>query len=308
MSIFNGKLTPRGGVKAQVEDRTPKLTATITDKTGGPKATIAPVGGFTGAFQRAGKFFTAAARPLSILYRFLSYRRGVAVSHSAEANAAPTVEGYADNDVAAQVNAQAATVPVQQASVNQKERVRVFARGVAYARAAAAYIRGIALGLRAAAEAAPGSAAQYRAGVKMAKTAKATHASGVIAESRKNKIPTAAVAGGQFVAAAVGNPNMELPDLELSASAVAAYPVAAVADLQINLVLSAKAAWWFYPEQDGDALHFVQAFSGMQTGDTLEIDMEEESRFYANAYADGAAPILSSAETATMTNNTLEVA
>lgn len=307
MSIFSGKLTPRGGVTARVEEKTPKLTATITDKTGGPKATISPVAGFSGSWARAGRFFSAVARPLAILYRFLSYRRGIAVSHSAKANAAPTVELQADSQVQAETAANAAAVPVAAAKVNQAERVGVYARATAYALALGRYIRGIAVGWKATAGTAPGAVAKYRRTVALRQSAAASPAPGAIAESRKNKIPTATVICGQFAEAIPGGATMDAK-AELTAAATTATPVAGVVDLRINLVLTARASWWFLPEQVGDTLELLQVFSGIQDGETVEIDMETESAYWANAFVEDGTLNLVFAETATQTDNSMEVA
>lgn len=271
MSIFNGKLTRRGGVTARVEDKTPKLTATITDKTGGPRAEIAPSGGFSGVLTRVGKAFSAVARPLAILYRFGRYVKGVAVSHSAMANAAPTVELQADNAVQAEASAQAATVPVVAAKVDRAERVGVFARAVAYALAVGRYIRGIAVGFRAAAGTAPGAVAKYRRPVVIQRTAKATPAPGAIAESRKNKIPTATVVCGQFAEAIPGGTTMDAK-AELTAAATTATPVAGVVDLRLNVVLSARAATWEDPVVVDGVLILRQAYNATVKNGILEVE------------------------------------
>lgn len=270
MSIFNGKWTRRGGVTAQVEDKTPHLTVTVTPKNDGPRASIRPTGGFDGAWERVGKAFSGIARPLAVLYRFLAYRKGVAVSHSAKASTAPTVAGQADNAVKAETSAQAASVPTVAAKLDRRERVSVCARAVAYALVLGRYVRGIAVGFRATPEAAPGAVAKYRRPVVIQQTAKATQSPGAIAESRKNKIPTAAVVAGQFAVTVPGSATMDAK-AELTAAATTVYPVAGVVDTRINVTFTAKGAYWFYPEVVDGVLILRQAYSASKNGNILEV-------------------------------------
>lgn len=306
MSIYSGKLRRLDKLGGSLTDKKPQLRVEITPLNDVPKVTLSQRGGFSGAWERAGKFFGGAARPLSILYRFLAARVGVLNGRKAKAGTAPAQEIKADSAPVAGVDAPLIARPVQEVKVHARPHASVWAQLSAYNRAATVYIVKIFTGRLARAVAAPGVLAKYRKRVELELVSKAEAAGSAIMESRFNSFTSkdealANSAPAEETAASVAFVAGE------SATASSA-PTHDVNDQRIvNISVKAAPYMWFLPEQTVGTLSLFQVFSGVQSGNTLEIDMEAESVYWANAFANnGVLDLVFAAET-TQTNNILEV-
>lgn len=291
---FWGKLTvPKKEIKGELKQRDHYDTS------------IRPMPFVSGKLGLAKVLFDSNIRKLSILFRFISARGKIIARGEARAGTAQAVTVEADTAQAVATEAAPAARPVTAVTVDARPVVSVFARATAYARAAASYIAHILTGHTAGATAAPGAVVEYSEDMKMAHTSKAEAAGSACAESRNVQATgTDAVAGtaqGVSSAAAVafvaGN----------AAQAIAA-PVAAVASRRAMLASHrADACAWFLPEYADGTMSLFQVFSGVQSADTVEVDLEESSAYWANNMNKGGELALIFTETVTQTGNILEV-
>ena len=118
----------------------------------------------------------------------------------------------------------------------------------------------------------------------------------------------------RYEAAGSSAPAQVVPAIESTVSEkhTATASTAAVAPVNINSLFNvshiARLYAWFLAEQNGNELKLFQAFIGIQSGDVLEIDLEEESAYWANATGTDGTLNLVFAETVTPADKTLEVA
>ena len=306
MSIFDGKLRRLNKLGGNLTDKKPQLRVKVTPLNDVPKVTLSQCGGFSGAWERAGRFFAGATRPLHILYRFLAGSGWIRSGFSAKAGTAPAQEIQADSAPVAAVGAPLTAQPAQEVTAHAQPHASVWAQLAAYNRAAAVFLSRIFTGKLARPVAAPGILAKYRKRVELERVSKAEAAESAIMESRFNRIP----AGVE--APAIAAPAEEMAAHRVTAVETTAAPGSAAtqeANIQRIVNVSVKAApyMWFLSEQIGSTLSIFQAFSGVQSRNTLEIDMEEESVYWADAFANnGVLELVFAAETA-QTDNILEV-
>lgn len=306
MSIFNGKFRRVDKLTGSLTDKNPQLRVKITPLNDVPKVTLSQCGGFSGAWERAGRFFAGAARPLSILYRFLAGHGWIRSGFSAKAGTAPAQEIEADSALAAGVDAPLTARPAHEVKAHTQPHAAVWAQLAAYNRAAAVTLSKIFTGKLAHALAAPGVLAKYRKRMELERVSKAEAAGTAIMESRFNSFTSkdealANSAPAEETAASVAF----VAGKSATASSV---PTHDVNDKRIvNVSVKAAPYTWIFPEQTGNTLALFQVFSAVQSGNTLEIDMETESVYWANPFVrDGVMELVFTAETA-QTDNILEV-
>ena len=307
MSIFNAKIQRRGGVSGKLRDQTPHLAVEITPVNEAPRATITSRGGFVGAFSRVGKIFAGAVRPLSIIYRFLASRHNRIIStHTARPVSAPAVDLKTDSKFTDKLTAGMAARPTADMKADAGVKVSLYAKLVAYRRAGLRHIKSLLFKRTAKLTAAQGALVKHKAEMPLSVKIQAMAAPGAIMESRYNRIKE------NHKAAAISAPA-EIAKVEttLTAAHTAKATTAAAVSVGLSSVLNvshrAPLYAWFFAEQDGDTLYIPQVFSGVQSGNTVEIDMETESAYWANAFNRDGVLELVFAETATPNDNTLEV-
>lgn len=307
MSIFSGKFHKLPGVKGKLTDQTPELRATMEQVDNGPKATVNRVAGITGAFYRMGRWLKAAVRPLDILYRFLTACQMVRQTHSAQVSTAPAVEIEANSTFRSGRKVPLSAQPVADLKVDQNGNPSVHAKLVAYRRAGCRYIKKLFFKTTAKLQAACSAVAKYTKALKFKLTAKAIAAESAIIESRFNKLQTGCEATGSSAPAHIvpAIENTFIAEHTATASTGAALTVGI--NQLLRAVHHAPLASWFFPEQDGNTLRFYQVFSGVQSGNVLEVDLETESVYWANAKVTDGTLNLVFAETATPNDTILEV-
>lgn len=180
-------------LKGELTGRTPKLQATPepVDRLSGQ---MTPEGGFSGVLSRMGKPLGVVANKLLVLYRFLAASDRIVARHEARADTAPAEEVAAESRIREDAAAPAKARPAKQARVNNQIRGSVFARLVAYNRAAAVYVSSLFVAVTSKSSAAPGAVGRFRRVIPLSRVAKADRAPGEIAESRFNTLPTAVTA------------------------------------------------------------------------------------------------------------------
>lgn len=309
MSIFNAKIQRRGGLSGKLNDQTPRLAVEITSVNEAPRATITSRGGFVGAFSRVGKIFAGAVRPLSIIYRFLASRHNRIVStHTARPVSAPAVDLKTDSKFTDKLTAGMAARPTADMKADAGVKVSLSAKLAARRLAILRYIKNIAVKRTAKLTAARGALVKHKAEMPLSVKIQAVAAPGAIMESRYNRIKE------NHEAAAISAPA-EIAKVETTltaahtAKASTAAALSVILDSAVKVTHSAPLYAWFLTEhEDEKTLYIPQVFSGVQSGDIIEIDLETDSTYWANASNNGGVLLLAFAETAIQTNNNLEVA
>lgn len=294
MSIFDGKLRRLGKLGGSLTDKKPQLRVKITPLNDVPKVTLSSRGGFSGAWERAGKVLAGAARPLHILYRFLAASVGVLTGRKTKAGTAPVQEIEADSapvagvdapltpqpaadlDVDSRATAQvAAPLTPQQSTAIRSGKMVLLARSAvmaAYTRAPIAHIRGIITGHAAGPLAVPGKVAAFLRTTAARLTSKAVAAGSAIMESRFNQSPAGVSVNGETA-----------PAEETAASVAFAAGKSATsigAPTQVASIASGPAAshsaimyTWIEPYVDEDGyLVILQAHGATLTDGYLEVE------------------------------------
>lgn len=305
MSILNGKFRPRGGLTGKVENKTPRLQVIFRPRNDAPRVTIISADSFGGSWARAGKFFAGAVKRLPAIYRFLVATMGIPVGLRAKANAAPAVDVKAEGTAETATKASAAAARVAATKVDQKEKLSVLAKLVAYNRAAAVYISNILTGRAAGLSAADGAVVKFRKGVSSGRTAELDAAEGHSTESKETVRTGAVAVGGAVNAEETAAVSVFSNTSEAAANAADGTGVAAISSFRA--AHGAKLFAWFLEELEGATLTLHQIYSGIQSGNVLEIDIDAESAFWANAMVTDGTLNLVFAESATPNNTTLEV-
>lgn len=307
MSIFNAKIQRRGGVSGKLSDQTPRLAVEITPVNEAPSATITSRGGFVGAFSRAGKIFAGAVRPLSIIYRFLASGHNRIIStHTARPISAPAVDLKAESKFTDKLTAGMAARPTVDMKADAAVKVSLSAKLVAYRRAGLRHIKSLLFKRTAKLTAARGALVKHKAEMPLSVKIQAVAAPGTVMESRYNTVKQT------HEAAAISAPA-EIAKVEttLTAAHTAKASTAAAVSIGLSSVLKvshrAPLYAWFFAEQDGNTLYIPQVFSGIQAGNTLEIDLETESAYWANPIVDGNVMNLNFVYQTTQENDKLEV-
>lgn len=307
MKTFDGNVEKHILVSGRVQKTEPDFTADVKPKTEITEAKVKKENVFSGIALFALNAVSGVVKALTALYRFIFSRSIIRQTHSAKANTAPSTVIESDSEIKVGNEANLATAPANDANADSKVKTSVYAKLVAYRRAAAVYIKSILTPHEAKLEAAPGKVARYRKAVKLKRTSEAIAADSAIMDSPFNRVETGCDAVAESAPAKVV-PGMEAT---FTAEHTATASTAAVATVNINSLFKvshiARLYAWFLAEQSGNELKLFQVFSGVQSGNVLEIDLEEESTYWANATVTDGALNLVFAETATQNDTILEV-
>jgi hypothetical protein len=142
--------------------------------------------------------------------------------------------------------------------------------------------------------------------VRLKRKADPVAAPAAIAEARYNTLHTALTAAAIAASAAVSTAR------KIQALAITIEPVAAPATVggaarSITTTYNAAPYAWFLTEYTDGTAHVHQCVSGVQSGNTVEIDMEAESVYWANAFTHDGTANLVFAQTEPQTSGELEL-
>lgn len=308
MKTFDGNVEERIFVSGKVQKAEPDFTADVKPKSEIAEAKVKKENVFSAIALFALNAVAGVVKVLTALYRFIFSHSIIKQTHNANASTAPATMIESDTEIKSKNEANLSTAPVQDASIDSKVKTSVYAKLVAYRRAAAVYIKSILTPHEAKLEAAPGKVARYRKDVKLKRTSEAIAADSAIMDSPFNRVETGCDAVAESALAKV------VPGVETTFTAehTATASTAGVAPVNINSLFKvshiARLYAWFLSEQNGNELKLFQSFSGIQSGDVLEIDLEAESAYWANATVTDGTLNLIFAETVTRADKTLEVA
>jgi len=306
MSFIVGKLHRKGKLSGSMSSQPPELQATVTQVDISPRAAISRDGEYSGKWLKAGSCFSGVPKPLDILYRFVSTKLRILTGHKTKAIAVPAIPVEAERgvsaDLAVKPSAHETVCPV----TDQKTRFSVSVKLSAYRRAALVFIRNIRMKSIARVIAADGKIAKYIKAMKLNCKSKAVAADSAIMESRFNKVKNS-VDATAITANAACTESKKVVQSQRTIKAEAANAIAINGNRAFASTFTAALYAWYLPEYADGALHIFQCVSGIQSSDTVEIDMETESAYWANAFVrDGVANLLF-AQTEPHTSGELEL-
>ncbi len=249
--------------------------------------------------KRAAKIITAPAT-------LAKAHRGTKTGTATPLVGKPTQEIEATSRVwAAKITGLASRLIVQPVT-NSKVFTAVVSGLAACAGGICRRVAAITMGCVYAAIQAPGAVAAYCKAVFSALAAGLAAAAGTVLGSITHRVQNgnqAAVSTGTAEAVAASDTAPTATAL----SAAAAATAAAGADTITGTGSSGSLICWIYPQVIGTTLQIEQVFSGVQVLDAVEIDLEAESAYWANAFHSDGVLELVFAETAEPDGNILEV-
>lgn len=305
MSLFKGGMKPRDPLRGSIRGVFPKLSVRIGSISRVSASKLRKVGEYSAGVTKK-KTFSAAVNRTYTIYRFLLSRRKVFHRLLSRAATAPSTEIRAVGNLDLMGGSQLSSAPADEIKVDRKVKFSVSARLVAYRRAGLKYIKKLIFGCVSRLQAAPGAVAICRKTMQSVLTSRAEAAQGVTMHGKPKVITGCKAAGASVQAVTVPVMNDTIAS-EHTAQASTAAVVGMNITNAFHIGYAAKLYSWFLAERNGNELNVNQVFSGVQSGEVLEIDLEVESAYWANArVADGTLDLVF-AETTIPAGNTLEV-
>lgn len=270
MGVFSAKIRDLHKLSGKPRDHTPKLTLEIIPQTQ-LRASVSKRGVFGGTWQRSGKFFAGAVKPLAALYRFLSSAVHIQSGHAASVLSAEATDLCADIEIKETTSAPVIAKSTADIRVASFVRISIAAKLVSYTRANASYIKGILLTRKAALQTARSAVAAYRKHVPTVVRFAARKTDSAIMESRRSEVKASVQTAATAVPAVNACSNAKLTDEYILAAAVGAPSAAAEMQTAVAVTCRAKITAWIEPVLENGILTIRQAYSAVQTDNVLEV-------------------------------------
>jgi hypothetical protein len=314
-------------LKGKISDKSLRLKARISQDSNKPKAVISQTTLFGGKwYRRIG--FDGVIKVLLVLYRFIAYKVRLFLGLKAKADTAQAREIEADKSTAVDTEVPLNTHSAEEIIVDSNpdphisgppkandavemdgRRIMPFSRFVgfvSYVRAGLSGLRCIPFHLKSGLDTAPAKTTSFRKGMKLGRTSNAEAADSAIMESRFNSFTAESEAHG-ISAPGVTTESARIMQPVLVAKAINAdCPGVNINRATTAAVKAAPYAWFLSVFTDG-TLELFQVMSGVQSGHTVEIDMEAESVYWANAFVHDGTANLVFAQTEPQTSGELEL-
>lgn len=305
MSRFTAKIKRLNALSGKIQEKARRIKARILPDSTIPKAEITPVKYHGGKWYKRISF-GGIIRAVDVFYRMLCSRIATWLGVEAKAGAAQAKTVEIDSGVSASVEAPLASTEAAEIKIDHPARISRRAVLVSYYRAAVVYISKILTGRYAKLSSAPGAGTKYEEEFQLVRRSEAEAADSAIVESKHNRFTAESEAAGS---AADSEPVETETEFTAESNATADAVDGKEANIQTmtGTASGAKMYAWFFAEQNGNELKLFQAFSGIQSGDVLEIDLEAESAYWANATVMDGTLNLVFAQTEPQTNNELKV-
>lgn len=305
MNIFKGKLQQLNAFNGRIRKKLSGLTVEITSLNTFSEVTIKKEKPFSGRWYEKTRFSGSVSR-IPAIYRFLKAWSKFFSKHEAKATTAPAIPVEVDNAFVVETDATPSAHEAKCVTVDQKTRFSVFADLNGYRLALLKFIRDIRMKNNVRVIAADGRLAKFVKALKLKRTSAVAKADSAAIESRLNRVKNSVEATTITGEAECVQSNRVIQPNK-TANAEAADGV----DVTVNraMATSCKAtpfAWFLSVYTDG-TLHIFQTISGVQSENTVEIDTEAESVYWANAFVrDGVADLVF-AQTEPQTSGELEL-
>lgn len=305
MKNFSGEIRKENGLVAQIHDRTVRFFAKL-QPTERLSAKIAKVDKpFNGRWYDKIRFSGSVSR-IPAIYRFLKAWSKFFSKHEAKALTAPAKLIEIDTALVDKADAKPSAHEAKCVTIDQKARIVGFVNLRMSWLALLKFIKGIRMKNNVRVIVADGRIAKYRKALKLNRSTRIASVDSAIIKSRLNKVQNAIDATTITAEAECVEYTEEVP-----VGKTATAEVADGVDLSINraMVHSYKAApyAWFLSEYTDGTLHIYQCMSGVQSADSVEIDTEEESVYWANAMVSSGVMSLVFAQTEPQESGELEL-
>ena len=303
MGIYSGKFK-RERLYGEIKE-IPGVKGRIT-KPKRMSAEVTPIPSYRAKWG-GGIFFSAVTTVLDFICRFIDIRSVLRVRHKVKPHTAPGKEIEADRTQGIEKTAPLESAEAAEINAHCVVLLNLPVRLNAYVRAGLAYARRILMGRSVNVTTSPGACAKYHETIPIELTSEAETAKAETMQRKNSEIVTELVSAGMSAPARC--PVVE-QEVETQAEAQPGT-TANIAEVGINAEAKttkiARLYSWCLPEVDGDSVKLFQIFSGVQNYDTLEIDLEEESAYWANAFNENGVMTLVFAQTEPQSGNILEV-
>ena len=307
MKTFDGSVEKNIFVSGKVQKAEPDFKAEVKPKPEITEAKIKKENVFSGITVFALNAISGVVKVLTALYRFIVSHSVIKQTHRAKATAAPAMELDSDSKITVELDAPLTAQPAADLKTEIELKSSLSANLATRRLSILRYIKGMLFNPIAKLKTALGSVAKYEKKIPQAVKIQATTAQAVEVESRFNTIKqTHEVTANSAPAQIAGMETSFTATHSASANAVGA--ISADLDSAVKVTHSAPLYAWFLTErEDENTLYIPQVFSGVQSGTMIEIDLETDATYWANAFNNGGVLYLVFAETAIQTNNNLEV-
>ena len=305
MKNFTGEILKKSGLVAQIHDRTVRFFVKLQPEekvSAEIKKNDKP---FNGRWYEKISFGGSVIR-IPALYRFLSAWSKFFSKHEAKAITAPAKLIEIDTAFTDEPDVKPSAHEAKCVTIDQKARIVRFINLRMSWLALLRFIKGIGTKNNVRVHIADGIVAKYRKRLELKRLTKAVAADSAIIKNRflkvRNGVKATAITGeAECIKFVKEVPNGKTAKAETADSL----------DANVNraMVHSYRAApfIWFLPEYADGTLHIFQSVSGVQSGNTVEIDTESESVYWANALVRDGVANLVFAQTEPQTSGELEL-
>lgn len=306
MGFYFGNLTKKTSFSGKIKKDEDSLSAIFEKNGTGLTVEMKTNKRFSGSIAKSKFLFSGTISALNLLYRFLRYRENIALHKHSVANSATVVQSNSDVYILEETESKPICAKSFDLIVNDNEKLSILSVLVSYVRASCVYIKNLFMGCTANVITAVGAVARFREEMQLHSTYEAESAGSVSAKSQNNSFTNELEAVAYFAPA-------ETTALETAftadGEATASFAVGADVggDGVQKTAHNAVACVWAFPKFENGVLSIFQLFSGVQSGDTVEMDMETESAFWANNIVHDGVLSLVFAQTEPQMGNTLEV-
>lgn len=307
MKAYKGNVRRLTEFIGKVNKKMAELKALVSPDKKAPTAKIKKFVPYIGSLHK--KFeLIGIIKPLRVIYRFLrSVHNRIVSKHRANAISAPATEMYLSRQINEDLNAPLIVQPAEELKTKIGLKSSVVSKMVAMRLAILRYIKGVLLNPIAKLATALSAAVKYKKKIPHRAKFLTTYAPAAETKSRFNAIKHTGEATAVSAPAQIAGMETFFTAAH-TAKASTAAAIFVILDSAVKVTHSAPLYAWFLTEhEDENTLYIPQVFSGVQSGTMIEIDLETDATYWANAFNNGGVLHLSFAETAIQTNNNLEV-
>ena len=268
---YKGSINPVGGFDGKVKKKSPSFNIGIIPIKKFSNAGIRPILKYKTSVKKY-SYFDAFVKKLNVIFHFLSVKSTIFEKHKSNAISAEAVDVEVYSTIQASKEAPLIPNPANGIVVNQKERLSVSAKLVAYRRAVCKYIKKLFFKTTAKLQSALGAVTKYIKAIKLKLTSKAIAAESAIVESKFNEVQIGCEAAGSSAPAHI------VPEIEstFSAERKAKASTAAVVPVNIDslpeVAHSAKMATWIEPVVVDGMLILRQVYSATPKNNILVVE------------------------------------
>ena len=293
--------SPKGELKSK-----PKLFARISPVTGVGDVRIRCTNAMKGEMEKQGGLGGSVKR-LSVRYVFLAAVVRFCDRFTAVLGTAPATEMESDTAIQASKEAPLSADLAKEIKVDSAFQFSVFAGLVAYVRTPFVYMGNVLMHSVARLIAADGAVAKGIRNVTIGLKVTVLEVASTIARSKMNRV----LADSEAVGSTVPTVDTTASGTTVTTGSTATGTTGSATDVEAcgvqKTVAHAGVFTWFLPEYADGTLSIFQIFSGVQSADAVEVDLEADSVYWANNFSRDGVLSLVFAQTEPQNDNELKV-